>query len=53
MLDSWRALDDVAFANEMLGLTSFLNVSAAIKIEGDRLSKRSLDMTGVEAPPKQ
>jgi len=31
-----------------------LNASvAAIKIEGDRLSKRSLDMTGVEAPPKQ
>jgi aryl-alcohol dehydrogenase-like predicted oxidoreductase len=26
---------------------------AAIEIEGDRLSKRSLDMTGVEAPPKQ
>jgi aryl-alcohol dehydrogenase-like predicted oxidoreductase len=31
-----------------------LNASvAAIKIEGDRLSKRSLDQTGVEAPPKQ
>ena len=31
-----------------------LNASvAAIKIEGDRLSKRSLDMTGVEAPPKR
>jgi len=26
---------------------------AAIKIEGDRLPKGSLDMTGVEAPPKR
>jgi aryl-alcohol dehydrogenase-like predicted oxidoreductase len=26
--------------------------AAAIKIEGDRLPKRALDMTGVEAPPK-
>ncbi len=26
---------------------------AAVKIEGDRLSKRSLDQTGVEAPPKR
>jgi aryl-alcohol dehydrogenase-like predicted oxidoreductase len=27
--------------------------AAAIKIEGDRLPKRALDMTGVDAPPKQ
>lgn len=26
---------------------------AAVKIEGDRLPKRALDMTGVEAPPKR
>lgn len=31
-----------------------LNVAAAaVKIEGDRLPKGALDMTGVEAPPKQ
>jgi aryl-alcohol dehydrogenase-like predicted oxidoreductase len=31
-----------------------LNASvSAIKIEGDRLSKRSLEQTGVEAPPKR
>ena len=27
--------------------------AAAVKIEGDRLPKRALDMTGVEAPPKE
>ena len=27
--------------------------AAAIKIEGDRLPQRALDMTGVEAPPKR
>jgi hypothetical protein len=31
-----------------------LNASvSAIEIEGDRLSKRSLEQTGVEAPPKR
>jgi hypothetical protein len=27
--------------------------AAAVKIEGDRLPKPALDMTGVEAPPKR
>jgi aryl-alcohol dehydrogenase-like predicted oxidoreductase len=27
--------------------------AAAVKIEGDRLPKRALDKTGVEAPPKK
>ena len=35
------------------GLAARTEAVAAIKIEGDRLSKDSLDMTGVEAPPIQ
>lgn len=41
----------VAFtANELRDLNA---AAAAVKIEGDRLPKRALDMTGIEAPPKK
>ena len=40
----------VAFsANELRDLNA---AAAAVKIEGDRLPRQALDMTGVEAPPK-
>jgi len=41
----------VAFsANELRDLNA---AAAAVKIEGDRLPRQALDMTGVEAPPKK
>lgn len=41
----------VAFsANELRDLNA---AAAAVKIEGDRLPKQALDMTGIEAPPKK
>ena len=35
---------------ELLGLNAAI---ASIKIDGDRLSQRSLEMTRVEAPPRR
>jgi len=45
-------LSKAIFATRFL-LRDLNAAAAAVKIEGDRLPKGALDMTGVEAPPKK
>ena len=49
-LESNAGAARVAFSPEEL--RNLNAAAAAVKIEGDRLPKRALDMTGVEAPPR-
>jgi aryl-alcohol dehydrogenase-like predicted oxidoreductase len=50
-LESNVAAARVEFSSEEL--RDLDAAAAAVKIEGDRLPQRALDMTGVEAPPKK